>query len=68
MNQHIQLNYEQNALRYTAGYIVNTLIKKLKHSAHPFKEEMMCCLIEMDGAEEKDTVHATEERKSTEEY
>ena len=31
MNQHIQLNYEQNALQYTAGYIINALIKKLKH-------------------------------------
>ena len=55
MNQHIQLNYEQNALRYTAGYIVNALIKKLKHVAYLLKEEMMCCLIEMGGAEEKDT-------------
>ena len=32
VNQHIQLNYEeQNTLRYTVGYIVNALIKKLKH-------------------------------------
>lgn len=46
-NIDVQLNYEEkNALRYTAGYVIKTLIKKLKHSAHPLKEEMSCCLLE----------------------
>ena len=58
VDDHIQLNYEeQNALRYTAGYVVNALIKKLKHSTHPLKEEMMCCLLEVDDRTEGDTPH-----------
>ena len=47
-NIDVRLNYEeQNALRYTAGYVTRALIKKLKHSAHPLKEEMVCCLLEL---------------------
>lgn len=62
VDDHIQLNYEeQNALRYTAGYVVNALIKKLKHSTHPLKEEMMCCLLEVDDRTEGDTPHGTED-------
>lgn len=42
------LDYEEsNALRYTAGYVVRSLTKKLKRSAHPLKDELLLCLEEM---------------------
>ena len=46
----VQLNYQQqNSLRYTAGYVIRALIKKVnKCSAHPIKNDMLCCLMEMN--------------------
>ena len=32
---------------YTAGVVTRALIKNLKRSAHPLKEEMVCCLLEL---------------------
>ena len=53
MSVEVKLTYEeQNALRYTCGYVTRALIKKLKHSAHPLKEEMVCCLVELNEPEE----------------
>ena len=44
----VSLTYEEkNALRYTAGYVPRALRKKLKKSAHPLKEELVLCLVEM---------------------
>ena len=58
----LQLSYqEKNAIRYTAGYVTRALVKKLKRSAHPLKEEMVCCLVEMNGPEENDTVDESED-------
>ena len=52
-NPEVELTYEeQNALRYTAGYVIKSLIGKLKRSAHPLKEEMVCCLLELNQTEE----------------
>ena len=42
------LDYEEsNALRYTAGYVVKSLQKKIRKSAHPLKESISLCLTEM---------------------
>ena len=58
----LQLSYqEKNAIRYTAGYVTRTLVKKLKHSAHLLREEMLCCLVEMNGPEENDPVDESED-------
>ena len=45
---------ELNALRYAAGYIPRALSKKLK-SAHPLKDGMQLCLLDLlnDGDEQK---------------
>ena len=45
---------------YTCGYVTRALIKKLKRSAHPLKEEMVCCLVELNEPEE-DTEHGSED-------
>ena len=53
MSVEVKLTYEkQNAFRYTCGCITRALIKKLKRSAHPLKEEMVCCLVELNEPEE----------------
>ena len=48
---------ELNALRYAAGYIPRALSKKLKKSAHPLKDELQLCLLDLldDGDEEGGT-------------
>ena len=61
-NIDVQFNYEeQNALRYTAGYVTEALIKKLKRSAHPLKEEMVCCLLELQEAKEDVSEHESQD-------
>ena len=61
MSVEVKLTYEeQNALRYTCGYVTRALIKKLKRSAHPLKEEMVCCLVELNEPEE-DSDHGSED-------
>ena len=58
MSVEVKLTYEeQNALRYTCGYVTRALIKR---SAHPLKEEMVCCLVELNEPEE-DTEHGSED-------
>ena len=52
-NPEVELTYEeQNALRYTAGYVIKSLSGKLKRSAHPLKEEKVCCLLDLNQTEE----------------
>ena len=48
---------ELNALRYAAGYIPRALSKKLKKSAHPLKDQLQLCLLDLldDGDEEGGT-------------
>jgi len=42
------LDYEEiNALRYTAGYVIRSLTKKMARTAHPLKEDIKICLAEM---------------------
>lgn len=44
----MSLSYEEcNALRYSIGYVVRSLIKKLNKSTHSQKEEMIQCLCEL---------------------
>ena len=38
---------EENALRYSAGFVPHSLLKKLKKSSNPLKEELCLCLREM---------------------
>jgi hypothetical protein len=38
---------EKNALYFTAGYVPRALKKKLSKSAHPLKENLICCLSDM---------------------
>ena len=53
------LDYEEkNALRYTAGYTIRALKKKIKRSTHPLKKEIELCLIEMN---EEDTEECMDE-------
>lgn len=35
---------EQKVVRYMAGYVIVSLRRKLKHSSHPQKEELILCL------------------------
>ena len=35
---------EMNALRYTAGYVLRSVTKKISRSADPLKEDLMLCL------------------------
>ena len=46
---------ELNALRYVAGYIPRALSKKLRKSAHPLKDGMQLCLLDVlnDGDEQE---------------
>ena len=48
---------EVNALRYAAGYVPMALGRKLRKSAHPLKDKLMLCLLDLldDGEEEHDT-------------
>lgn len=48
---------EMNTLRYAAGYIPRALQKKLKKSAHPLKDELQLCLLDLlnDGEEVEGT-------------
>ena len=41
------MTQELNALRYAAGYIPRALLKKLKKSAHPLKDELQLCLLDL---------------------
>ena len=41
------MTQELNALRYAAGYIPIALLKKLKKSAHPLKDELQLCLLDL---------------------
>lgn len=44
----VSLSYEEyNALRYSIGYVVRSLIEKLTKSSHVQKEEMILCLREL---------------------
>ena len=46
--EELPLSYvEQNALRYAAGYIPQALTKKLRTSAHPLKDQLTLCLIDL---------------------
>lgn len=47
---------EISGLRYTAGYILKSIRKKLKTSTHPFKDDILLCIFDMldDGDEEDD--------------
>uniref|UniRef100_A0A1X7U672 Uncharacterized protein n=1 Tax=Amphimedon queenslandica TaxID=400682 RepID=A0A1X7U672_AMPQE len=51
------LGYEEvNALRYSSGYVIHSLLKKVKRSNHPKKEELILCLQELkekEGIESK---------------
>jgi len=47
-------NDEANAKRYVAGYICCHLRKKIEASSHPFKEELVLCLMTM--VKDKDQV------------
>ena len=38
---------EQSALRYAAGSVIRSLMKKTKRSAHPLKDGILLCLAEM---------------------
>lgn len=38
---------EENALRYTSGYVIKSLYKKVKRSSHPSKEELLLCLCDL---------------------
>ena len=49
----VMLNYaEKNTLRYTAGYVIRALVKKVKRSANPLKEQILSCLSDMMNGEE----------------
>ena len=50
-----KLTYEEtNALRYAAGYVPRALKQKLSKSAHPLKEYLQLCILDLldDGDEE----------------
>ena len=53
----VSLTYEEeNALRYTAGYVVKAVLKKLKRSTNPMKKELCRYAMELntnDGSEQE---------------
>ncbi len=56
------LDYEEkNALRYTAGYTLRALKKKINRSAHPLKKELGFCLMEMSEEDTGDTAESMDE-------
>ena len=57
----VTLDYEEhNAIRYTAGYVVRALAKKIDHSNHPHKRELGLCLAELEE-ESNDGDHPSED-------
>ena len=47
-NKDVSLDYqESNAVRYTAGYTIRALMKKVNRSKHKQKAELTKCLQEM---------------------
>ena len=49
----VSLDYEEkNSLRYTAGFVTRSLIKKLKRSNNPQKDHLITCLQEINTTEE----------------
>lgn len=50
---------ELNALRYAAGYVPRALRKKLAKSAHPLKDQLILCLLDLtdDADDERDDSH-----------
>ena len=47
------LSYEENALRYAAGYIPRALRRKLERSSHCLKEELILCLEDLTEDQEE---------------
>ena len=48
----VDLDYEEkNSLRYTAGFVTRSLVKKLKRSCNPRKEQLISCLQELNSSE-----------------
>ena len=44
----VALDYqEMNALRYSAGYVIRAVRKKIKRSSHPLKNEIALCTEEL---------------------
>ena len=39
--------YEANTLRYAGGYVPRALMKKIKISGHPLKNELTVCLLDL---------------------
>ena len=55
------LDYEEhNAIRYTAGYVLKALLRKINHSSYPLKEELALCIEELKE-EGSAFSHASEE-------
>ena len=52
---------EEGVLHYIAGYICRHLRQKLERESHPFREEMILCLMEMVKCEDSDELYATGE-------
>ena len=50
-----------NALRYTAGYTIKALTKKIKQSTDPMKKEIEFCLIEMNEEDTGECIDESEE-------
>ena len=48
---------ERNTVRYTAGYMVRSLLKKVKRSKLKQKDELRKCLEEMVESEEESNTH-----------
>lgn len=46
---------EKNALRYAAGYVIQHLQKQVKRSAHPLKDELEFCLIELNETDSEES-------------
>ena len=56
------LTYEEvNALRYTAGYVIRSLQKKIERSANPLLEELVLCLVDLEEKEGLGEKHESED-------
>jgi len=52
---------ERGVLRYISGYICRHLRKKIERESHPFREEMVVCLMELVKSQDFEELYGTDE-------
>jgi hypothetical protein len=59
-----KLDFEQsNALRYCGGYLIYSLKKRIRKSAHPLKNELLLCLDDIVESDDQDSTEIDDSEK-----